>query len=86
MWRLAGNSNKTTLPWSFSTGLLIAPDCRRKSPRRAWTGTGRGQEKQFVVTITEGEGMKAVRRNKFLFRHYRSGDGAPTQGVIPLSR
>ena len=26
--------------------------------------------------------MKVVRRNKFLFRHYRSGDWCPYQGVI----
>lgn len=26
--------------------------------------------------------MKAVRRKKFLFRHYRSGDWCPYQGVI----
>ena len=26
--------------------------------------------------------MKSVRRNKFLFRHYRSGDWCPYQGVI----
>lgn len=26
--------------------------------------------------------MKAVRRNKFLFRHYRSGDWCTYQGVV----